>query len=141
MALECGTLDGMSNSLGQDVLRRASSSNPFKIWRPVTKEDAESRVFDVKRVRGGTCQISLPALFMRSQKNAEVVACLVVKVRIVRKSQKATEFDACLFFQVDGESVQVITSGGFPDFHPAEVPAAVPVRSLCDFFSGKVLEV
>ena len=85
MSLECGTLDGMSNSLGQDVLRRAGSSIPFKFWRPVTKEDAESRVLDVKRVRGCTCQISLPALFLKSQKNAEVDACLVFQVRIVPK--------------------------------------------------------
>ena len=58
-----------------------------------------------------------------------------------RKSHKIAEADACRDLQVEGEIVQVITSGGFPEFNPAEVPAVLPVRSLCDFFGGKVFEV
>jgi hypothetical protein len=83
MSLECGTLDGMSNSFGQDVLRRASPLIPFKFWRPVTQEDADSRLFGAKRVRGCARQISLPALFLKSQLNGEVDACLVVQVRFI----------------------------------------------------------
>ena len=142
MSLECGTLDGMSNSFGQDVLRRANPSIPFKFWRPVTKEDADSRVFDVKRVRGCTNRISLPALFLKSQPN-EVDACLVVQVccAFSRQSHNNTRVDAWFSIQVEGKSLQVITSGAFPVFHPAEVPAVVPVRTLCEFFGGKILAV
>jgi hypothetical protein len=112
MSLECGTLDGMSTSLGPLVLLQ-----PLIFWRPVTKEDARSRVLDSVRVRGSTGSLSLPALFLKSQATSPVNAFLAV--------------------QVEGEHVEIITSGEFPDVFFDAIPPFQPIPGITEFFKGE----